>query len=124
MKVADSLSETTKSKYEMAKSLYGNARSKISKKLKIKEDKRKIRKLVESKSFDMFIMSIIIANAIILGFMTSDIINLYFDKGLFLLDRLFMGIFIVEMALKIYALRANFFKSKWNLFDFTIVIVS
>ena len=73
-----------------------------------KEDKRKLHKLVTGQSFDFFIMSIILADALILGMMTSDFWNLYFDQGLFLLDRLFMGIFIVEMFLKIYAERRDF----------------
>lgn len=88
------------------------------------EDKRKLNKLIETKSFDWFIMGIILADAIVLGLMTSDVMALYFDRGLFLLDRLFMGIFIVEMFLKIYAQEKNFFKSGWNIFDFIIVAVS
>lgn len=91
---------------------------------KRKEDKRKLTKLVEGRSFDFFIMSIILADAVVLGLMTSDIVDFYFDRGLFLLDRLFMGIFIVEMLMKIYVYRSSFFKSGWNVFDFVIVAVS
>lgn len=89
-----------------------------------KEDKRKLHKLVTGQSFDFFIMSIILADALVLGMMTSDFWNLYFDQGLFLLDRLFMGIFIVEMFLKIYAERRDFFRSGWNIFDFIVIAVS
>lgn len=91
---------------------------------KHKEDKRKLTKLVESRKFDFFIMSIILADAIVLGLMTSDIVDFYFDKGLFLLDRLFMGIFIAEMLMKIYVYKKSFFKSGWNMFDFVIVAIS
>lgn len=91
---------------------------------KHKEDKRKLVKLVEGKSFDLFIMSIILADAVVLGLMTSDVVDFYFDRGLFLLDRLFMGIFIAEMLMKIYVYRKAFFKSGWNVFDFVIVAVS
>lgn len=89
-----------------------------------KEDKRKLKKLVEGKSFDYFIMSIILADAIVLGMMTTDFFSYHFEQGLFLLDRLFMGIFIVEMFMKIYAEREEFFKSGWNVFDLIIVAVS
>lgn len=89
-----------------------------------REDKRKLTKLVNGSNFDFFIMGAILADAIVLGLMTSDFMNMYFDRGLFLLDRLFMGIFIVEMFLKIYANGKNFFKSGWNIFDLTIVAVS
>ena len=33
-------------------------------------------------------------------------------------------IFTVEAVIKIYALRCNYFKSAWNLYDFTIVFVT
>lgn len=89
-----------------------------------REDKRKLNKLVSTTSFDLFIMGIILADAIVLGLMTSDMMTFYFENGLFLLDRLFMGIFIVEMFLKIYAQGKDFFKSGWNVFDLTIVAVS
>lgn len=101
-----------------------NLKQKLMKKMFRKEDKRKLTKLVTGFSFDMFIMGIILADAIVLGLMTSDMMNFYFDRGLFLLDRLFMGIFIVEMFLKIYAEGRGFFKSGWNVFDLAIVAVS
>lgn len=88
------------------------------------EDKRKLVKLVEGKSFDFFIMSIILADAVVLGLMTSDYFDFYFDNGLFLLDRLFMGIFIAEMLMKMYVYKKEFFKSGWRTFDFIIVAVS
>lgn len=91
---------------------------------KHKEDKRKLTKLVEGRKFDFFIMSIILADAVVLGLMTSDIVDFYFDRGLFLLDRLFMGIFIAEMLMKIYVYKKEFFKSGWNIFDFVIVAIS
>lgn len=92
--------------------------------LSVKEDKRKLTKLVEGRSFNFFIMSIILADALVLGLMTSDVVDFYFDRGLFLLDRLFMGIFIAEMAMKLYVYRGSFFKSGWNVFDFVIVAIS
>lgn len=90
-----------------------------------KEDKRKVKKLVESKSFDFFIMSIILADALVLGLLSSGWkVSLYYEQGLFLLDRLFMAIFIVEMLMKIYAEGKSFFKNGWNVFDFVIIAVS
>ncbi|MBE6452203.1 MAG: ion transporter [Alphaproteobacteria bacterium] len=89
-----------------------------------KDEQRRLSKLVTGFSFEMFIMSIILADAVVLGLMTSDIMSYYFNKGLFLLDRLFMGIFIFEMFLKIYALKKKFFTSGWNIFDLAVVIIS
>lgn len=88
------------------------------------KDKRKVKKLVEGQNFDLFIMSLICIDAVALGFMTSNITNLFFDRVLFILDRLCMAIFIIEMLMKLYAYGKNFFKSGWNVFDLAIVAVS
>lgn len=87
-------------------------------------DQRRLVKLVGSKGFDMFIMLVILADAIVQGLMTSPTMTFYYDSVLFLLDRIFMGIFITEMLLKILALKIGFFKSGWNIFDLVIVTVS
>ena len=88
------------------------------------EDKRKVRKLVGGQSFDMFIMSVILADAAVLGLLACPFFAAHWEQELFILDRLFVGIFIVEMILKIYALGRDFFKSGWNVFDLAIVAVS
>ena len=88
------------------------------------DDQRRLAKLVTGFSFDMFIMLIILADAVVLGLLTSPTMEFYFDNGLFLLDRLFMGIFMAEMFLKILALKKKFFTSGWNVFDLCIVVIS
>lgn len=88
------------------------------------EDKRKLARLLESHNFDLFIVSVILFDAFILGVLASDVFDVYYSHLLFLLDRLFMGIFIMEMLLKIYVYRKAFFKNGWNVFDFVIVAVS
>ncbi len=88
------------------------------------EDKRKLNRLLESHNFDLFIISVILVDAFVLGLLASDVFDIYYSHLLFLLDRLFMGIFIMEMLLKIYVYRKAFFKNGWNVFDFIIVAVS
>ncbi len=88
------------------------------------EDKRKLNRLLESHNFDLFIISVILVDAFVLGILASDVFDVYYSHLLFLLDRLFMGIFIMEMLLKIYVYRKAFFKNGWNVFDFIIVAVS
>ena len=97
---------------------------KIIKQLYYDDDQRRLVKLVTGFSFEMFIMTVILANAVVLGLMTSPTMEFYFNNGLFLLDRVFMGIFMAEMFLKIFALKGKFFKSGWNVFDLIIVIIS
>jgi len=88
------------------------------------EDKRKLKKLVSSNGFDAFIMSVILADATVLGIMSTKLFAIHPDQWLFVLDRLFMSIFIVEMFLKIYAMGFKFFRSGWNIFDLFIVAIS
>jgi voltage-gated sodium channel len=40
---------------------------------------------------------------------------------LLLLDRICLGIFVIELCLKLYALGPRFFRDGWNVFDFIIV---
>lgn len=90
----------------------------------IVESREKVRNFVESRNFDMFIMSLICLDAVVFGLMTSDYFNEFFGTVLFILDRLCMAIFIVEMVMKIYVYGHKFFKSRWNIFDFTVIAVS
>ena len=94
------------------------------KKNAVETDRRRAKKLVEGKNFDFLIMSLICMDAVILGLMTSDAMNRFFEGGLFILDRLFMAIFIIEMIMKIFAFGKKFFKSGWNVFDFAVIAIS
>ena len=94
------------------------------KKNAVETDRRSVKKLVEGKNFDFLIMSLICMDAVILGLMTSDAMNRFFEGGLFILDRLFMAIFIIEMIMKSFAFGKKFFKSGWNVFDFAVIAIS
>lgn len=91
---------------------------------KIVADREKVKKFIETKHFDLFILMLICINSVTLGMMTSPYFNTNFGGLLFLIDRLCLAIFIVEMVLKIYVYGREFFTSKWNVFDFSVVAVS
>lgn len=90
----------------------------------IVEERKKAKQVVESNNFDYLIMSVICLDAVVLGMLTIGFYGIEFVKTMFLLDRLCMAIFIVEMLLKMYAYGPKFFKSGWNVFDLTIITVS
>jgi voltage-gated sodium channel len=79
---------------------------------------------IESDRFQYTIITIIILNAITLGLETSPRAMSAIGPLLLTLDTLFLSIFTVEIAIKLYAYRLRFFKNGWNNFDFTIVAVS
>ncbi|MEP3636818.1 MAG: ion transporter [Paracoccaceae bacterium] len=68
-----------------------------------------------------FILAVIIFNAILLGLETSKSVMSMAGGLISLLDRVCLGIFILEIALKLFAHRAGFFRNGWNVFDFAIV---
>ena len=82
--------------------------------------------LVQGKRFETFIMVCILCNAVTLGLETSD--SLMAQENihtlLSILDKIFIGIFTIEMVVKIYLKKASYFKDPWNVFDFLIVGVS
>lgn len=92
--------------------------------INITEERAKARKVVEGNNFDYLIMFVICLDAVALGMLTIGFYDIDFMKTMFLLDRLCMAIFIMEMLLKMYAYGPKFFKSGWNIFDLTVVTVS
>lgn len=71
-----------------------------------------------------FILGVILFNAIILGLETSTAAMAAAGPLLLLLDKICLAIFVVELALKLFARGAGFFRDGWNIFDFIIVAIS
>ncbi len=68
-----------------------------------------------------FILGVILFNAVILGMETSDTLMDRFGPVLVALDTICLSIFVVEIALKLFAFGPRFFRDGWNIFDFVIV---
>ena len=83
-----------------------------------------LQRLVESAAFQRFIVAVIIINAITLGLETSSTAMAAAGGLLLALDRAALVVFVVEIALKLFVYRLRFFRSGWNLFDFTIVAIT
>ncbi len=85
----------------------------------------KVKKIVDSKAFQNAILIVIIINSVILGLQTSAKITDAIGGVLDVLDWICLGIFILEMLLKMIAEKFfGYFKSGWNWFDFIIIITS
>lgn len=83
-----------------------------------------IRRFVERKGFQKFIVGLIILNSVLIGLETSprymNAFGFYIDQ----IDRIILFVFVLEMVLKLYAYGLSFFKSAWNLFDAIVILVS
>ena len=81
-------------------------------------------RIVASAWFDFLIFGVIIANAVVLGLDTYDAIRRDAGGLLHTLNDVFLGVFVVELAIRIgaYGRRPqDFFKSGWNVFDFVVI---
>ena len=79
--------------------------------------------LVTSDFFDIMIIICIVLNMITLA-LHYDGASSSMLATLFYANLVFTGIFAMEMILKMTAMGRLYFKSKWNIFDFIVVISS
>ena len=84
----------------------------------------RVRTLVESGSFQRLITAIILVNAAALGCETSPRLLAEYGVLLHAIDRLALGVFVLEMALRLYAHGKRFFSDAWNWFDLLIIGVA
>ena len=74
-------------------------------------------------NFDGFILGCIIANTVVLAvkwYMMPDYVVTIVE----ILNYVFMIIFTVEAILKLFAMRGDYFKDSWNIFDFIVVVLT
>ena len=83
-----------------------------------------LKAFVEAKYFQHFITALIILNGVILGLATSRTLMADYGTLLNTLDMLIVGIFTIEIILRIAVYRGAFFKDPWSLFDFFVVSIS
>lgn len=86
--------------------------------------RQRLKNYFESNSFQNLIVGVIIVNSILIGLETSPF---WMDNVGYIIDQVdivILVIFVLEIVLKVYAYRLDFFKSAWNLFDSSVVLVS
>ena len=79
--------------------------------------------IVTHKWFDGFILGCIISNTIVLAvkwYMMPEFVISTIE----ILNYVFMVIFTIEAILKIFAMRCDYFKDNWNIFDFIVVVLT
>lgn len=80
--------------------------------------------LVESKLFTRTIIGLILINAVVLGLEASPSVLTAHGAVLRAIDHVILGIFVIELALRIFAHRVAFFRDPWSLFDAAVVAVA
>lgn len=67
------------------------------------------------------ILGLIIVNAIVLGLETSPELMARYGTLLTTIDRAILGVFVAEIALRLFVHRLRFFRDPWSVFDFVVV---
>ena len=81
-------------------------------------------RLVDARQFQLTIFAVILLNALVLGLETYDSIARDWGDILFLINDICLGIFVVEILIRISAFGTRplaYFRSGWNVFDFFVV---
>jgi voltage-gated sodium channel len=80
-----------------------------------------VRNWVESPRIQNCIMALIVINAIVLGLETVPPVMQDYGVILLTTDSVILGVFVVEILLRLFAHRLAFFRDPWSLFDFAVV---
>lgn len=79
---------------------------------------------IESTPVQRFIITLIVINAIALGFETSAAISAKYHSPLKLLEIFIISAFTIEILIKLFCYRWRFFADGWNVMDLAIVSIS
>lgn len=86
--------------------------------------RKRIGTFIESRRIQNLITILIVSNAITLGLETSAEIRVRMGSVLEIIDFTVLTIFVLEIVLKLFAQRVEFFKNGWNVFDFIVVSIA
>jgi voltage-gated sodium channel len=70
------------------------------------------------------LIALILVNAVILGLETSSTVTAGWGSWLSAADKAILGVFVVEIALRLLAHRLAFFRDPWSVFDFAVVAIA
>ncbi len=85
---------------------------------------KNLKSLVESRRFEIFIVTLIVINAITLGLETDSRVMEAIGPLLIFLDKMVLTIFVLEVLIKVCVYRLRFFKDPWRIFDLLVVGIS
>ena len=85
---------------------------------------RLIKDLVQKPWFANSILAVILLNALILGALTAVQKDSALHVALLMVDRICLGVFIVELVLRLFAWRGRFFRDPWSVFDLTVIAIA
>jgi voltage-gated sodium channel len=88
------------------------------------DGRQRVRAWIERPRVQNFIIALILLNAALLGLETSAGAMAAAGGMIVGLDRAILAVFVVEIALRLYAHRAAFWRDPWSVFDFAVVAIA
>lgn len=85
---------------------------------------QRVTAFVENARVQNMLLALILINAITLGLETVPAVMATVGDAVLLLDRAILMVFVVEIALRLFAHRLAFFKDGWSVFDFIVVSIA
>jgi voltage-gated sodium channel len=86
--------------------------------------RQRVRAWIEQPRVQHFIIGLIVLNAVLLGLETSTSAMAAAGGLIVLLDHAILAVFVGEIALRLYAHRAAFWRDPWSVFDFAVVAIA
>lgn len=86
--------------------------------------RERLRGFIEHPRVQGFIIALILINAVLLGLETSTAAMAAAGGLILALDHFILGVFVVEIALRLYVHGRDFWRDPWSLFDFTVVTIA
>ncbi len=83
-----------------------------------------LRNFIESPIVTYSIISLILVNAAILGLETSMTVMAAIGEYLILIDKIILVIFVIELAIRLFVYRWQFWKDPWSVFDFIVITIA
>lgn len=80
--------------------------------------------MVESAVFGQTVVGLVLLNGVILGLETFPDVMARHGQVLVAADRFLLAVFVGELALRLFAHGARFFRDPWSLFDATVIAVA
>ena len=83
-----------------------------------------LRRALSTRAVELTVLVVIVLNAVTLGLETTEFARTRVPDTLVLLDRVFITVFVVELALKAVAFGPRLLRDPWYVFDFVVVAIA
>jgi len=90
----------------------------------VSDQRARVQHWIEQSRIQNTIIALIVVNAILLGLETYPAAMAVAGPLLLALDQAILAVFVVEIALRLYAHRAAFWRDPWSVFDFSVVAIA